>query len=410
MAFLAPGPFLTHELPGIGGRIRAVPEDFVVVEERARPDGDGDYVHAFIEKRRMSTPELLRRLASKLGVPSRDLGCAGYKDADAVTSQWVSAPARAEASLRALDLDRARVLDVVRAPRPLRPGDLTRNRFVVVVRDVEDVDAAMPRARAILDVLGRRGVPNGFGAQRFGTRGESAYVGRKLIDGDARAVLGAILGAPSDLERDPKASAFRSAYERGDVYRALKWVPDSLRLERALLRLLLAGTSPAEVVAKIAPRERRFFLAAYQALVFNRILARRLKSIDRVVTGDLLFDPATRGVVPASEIPDAQAEVDAGSMHPTGPLFGSRTPLATDEAGAIERATIDAERIDPARLASTTGMDPDGHRRPLRFVPRDVEVRVVPEERALEFRFALAPGCFATALIGEITKVASFPV
>jgi tRNA pseudouridine13 synthase len=410
MAFLAPGPFLTHDLPGIGGRIKSEPEDFIVVEERSRPEGEGDFVHAFIEKRRMSTPELLRRLTARLRVPSRELGCAGYKDADAVTRQWISAPARCEDALRALELERAQVLDVARARRPLKPGDLAGNRFVVVVRDVGDVDSAMARARSILDVLERRGVPNGFGAQRFGIRGESGHVGRKLIAGDARAVLDAILGAPSDLELDPKARAFRSAYARGDIYRALKWVPDALRLERALLRMVAEGASPEAIVAKIAPRERRFFLAAYQALVFNRILARRLADIDRVLPGDLLFEPATRAVAPATSFSAPQAAVDAGELHPTGPLFGLHTPFATDQAGAIEHAVFDAERIDPARLKATTGLDPDGHRRPLRFVPRELEVRPRPELGALEFRFALAPGCFATALIGEISKVAGFPV
>lgn len=410
MAFLAPGPFLTADLPGIGGRIKSEPEDFVVVEERTRPEGDGEFVHAFIEKRRMSTPELLRRLSAKLRVPSRELGCAGYKDADAVTRQWISAPVRAEAKLRELELERARVLDVVRAERPLKPGELAGNRFVVVVREVGDVDLAMGRAREILDVLERRGVPNGFGAQRFGVRGESGYVGRKLIDGDAKAVLGAILGAPSDLEHDPKARAFRTAYARNDIYRALKWIPDALRLERALLRLLQAGENHAQVVAKIAPRERRFFLAAYQALVFNRVLARRLQTIDRVLPGDLLFEPATRAVAPAATIEDAQQRVDAGSAHPTAPLFGLHTPFADGEAGAIEHAVFDAERLDRERLKATAGLDPDGHRRPLRFVPRDLEVRALPESGAIEFRFALAPGCFATALIGEISKVASFPI
>lgn len=410
MAFLAPGPFLTHDLPGTGGRIKAEPEDFVVVEEREPPDGDGDFVHAFIEKRRMSTPELLRRLAAKLHVPSRELGCAGYKDADAVTRQWISAPARSEAKLRKLELERARILDVVRASRPLKPGELAGNRFVVVVRDVGDVDVAMGRARAILAVLERRGVPNGFGAQRFGVRGESGYVGRKLIEGDPKAVLGAILGAPSELEHDPKARAFRTAYARNDVYRALKWVPDALRLERALLRLLQAGENHAQVVAKIAPRERRFFLAAYQALVFNRVLARRLQSIDRVLTGDLLFQPATRTVVPAATLDDAQAQVDAARVHPTGPLFGLHTPFADGEVGEMERSVFAAERLDAERLKATKGLDPDGHRRPLRFVPRDLEVRELRDAGAIEFRFALAPGCFATALIGEISKVASFPV
>ena len=43
------------------------------------------------------------------------------------------------------------------------------------------LDVAIETARPVLDVLRRRGAPNYFGRQRFGTKGDSHIVGRNII-------------------------------------------------------------------------------------------------------------------------------------------------------------------------------------------------------------------------------------
>src|SRR5438876_7730228 len=56
MAFdpLAPPPLLTGDLPGIGGRIKQLPEDFEVEEIPAyEPSGQGEYLYLWLEKRAM---------------------------------------------------------------------------------------------------------------------------------------------------------------------------------------------------------------------------------------------------------------------------------------------------------------------------------------------------------------------
>ena len=84
-------PFLTAALPGIGGRMRTLPEDFQV-EERPLylPCGEGEHLYIKIRKRLLSTPDLVLRLSSVLGVKAQAIGVAGLKDARAVTTQMVS--------------------------------------------------------------------------------------------------------------------------------------------------------------------------------------------------------------------------------------------------------------------------------------------------------------------------------
>ena len=84
-------PFLTATVPGIGGQMRAIPEDFQV-EERPLylPCGEGEHLYIKIRKRLLSTPDLVLRLSSILGVKAQAIGVAGLKDARAVTTQMVS--------------------------------------------------------------------------------------------------------------------------------------------------------------------------------------------------------------------------------------------------------------------------------------------------------------------------------
>ena len=91
-------PHATSDLPGISGAIGGSPEDFQVEEIPAYlPSGEGEHWYVQLEKRELSTPELVRRVAALAQIEARDIGYAGLKDKHAVTSQWLSLPSRAPA-------------------------------------------------------------------------------------------------------------------------------------------------------------------------------------------------------------------------------------------------------------------------------------------------------------------------
>jgi len=84
-------PFLTRDLPGVGGIVKTRPEDFFVEElPLYEPSGSGTHVYAQIEKKGLGTREALDRVARALGILRRDIGSAGLKDAHAVARQWIS--------------------------------------------------------------------------------------------------------------------------------------------------------------------------------------------------------------------------------------------------------------------------------------------------------------------------------
>src|SRR5687767_14775303 len=104
-------PLLTADLPGIGGRIKALLEDFEVEEIPAYlPSGGGEFLYLWIEKRDLGAQYFVGQVARRLGISPGEVGTAGLKDRRAVTRQWVSVPLRAEANLAQLDGDGMRVL------------------------------------------------------------------------------------------------------------------------------------------------------------------------------------------------------------------------------------------------------------------------------------------------------------
>src|SRR6476646_11492170 len=99
-------PYLTPSSVGIGGVIRAQPEDFRVDERPLYlPCGAGEHLYLRVTKRLLSTPDLVRRISSTLGVKVQGIGTAGLKDARAVTTQLVSLHGVPEERVSRLKLD-----------------------------------------------------------------------------------------------------------------------------------------------------------------------------------------------------------------------------------------------------------------------------------------------------------------
>lgn len=405
---MATHAYLTSDRPGIGGKLRESPEDFVVEERLTRPPRrKGANVWIRVEKRGISTPELLRRLASALSGSAREFRAAGYKDAAAITTQWISAPAKYAPALEKIAITDVRILDSALDDAALDSSFIAENSFRVVVREVEDAANRVSLAAESLAVLGKRGVPNFYGPQRFGIRGESAEVGALLLVGKREAALERILGRSSPREHDPRAARFRDAYDAGDYATALSECPGALRMERRLLEDLARGKPKRDVARTIPAVEQRFYVSAWQALLFNRVLAKRLAedAFDVPLRGDILIDDASATTQVLDPAPHRGA-MGNGRIHPTGPLFGERMALATGQPGEWELAVLRAAGFDSlASLRANTEFpfSLQGDRRSCRAMPTNARV-IVTDSSSLRFEFSLPSGAFATTLLFEVMK------
>ena len=169
-----------HGAPLFEGRIKADVADFVVDEILGfDPSGDGEHAYLQVEKAGANTAWVARQLGGFAGVPVRDVGYAGLKDRHAVTRQWFSVrtPVRQSPDWSAFEAEGVRILENVRHRRKLKRGAHKGNEFCIVIRST-----AVPRSavRDRIGVIASAGIPNYFGAQRFGREAGNLDLARSL--------------------------------------------------------------------------------------------------------------------------------------------------------------------------------------------------------------------------------------
>jgi tRNA pseudouridine13 synthase len=390
-------PYLTADLPGIGGRIKVEDADFRVEEiPLYSPSGRGQHTYATIEKRGLSTFQAIDRIAHTLGINPRAVGCAGLKDARAVTVQVVSLGDVPPERVASLDLSGIRILAVDRHTNKLRLGHLRGNRFTARIRDVGE--GALEAATAVLDLLQARGVPNYFGEQRFGVRGDTHLLGRALVKGDAEAFVTRYVGMPHPDET-PQIRLARARYEDGDLAASLRAWPRGMETERRVVQTLLDHPGDLErAVSSVPNRLRKFFVSAYQSALFNRVLAARLETVNRLLQGDLAWIHG-KGAVFLVEDPEVEQErADRLEISPSGPLYGFKLTVAQGQPGEMEQQVLDEEGV---RLEDWREVKVKGARRPLRVPLREVRTWY---DQGLVLSFTLPPGAYATVVLDEVMK------
>lgn len=411
---IVPAAYITADVPPIGGVIKQRPEDFLVEETPLyQPSGEGEHIYLFVEKRGLSTLEMIDILARHFRVHRRAIGYAGMKDKPAITRQVVSihTPGKKAEDFPMLDHDRVAVLWADLHTNKLRTGHLAGNRFSIRIRGVPATAAIA--AKRVLDRLEKVGVPNRFGEQRFGHCQNNHLVGRELILGNARHALDRLLG-PNPEHPDQQTGA-RALYAEGRFAEAREAFPRSLRTERDALARLSRALSPERIIERLDEPVRKFLLSAFQSAVFNAVLDARVLdgSYATLSRGDVAFIHESRGqFVVTDDVlqePDLHDRVLRLELSPTGPMWGSSMKRAEGAIDDLERANLEAMGVtleDLARYTADRRDDLEGARRPLRVpvVAPQVEGGVDEVGSYVRVAFELPRGAFATVVLREIMK------
>ncbi len=326
--------------PPVAASVGPEPEDFVVEELPAfAPSGSGEHWLVQVRKRDLTTAALVHELAKAAGVAERDLGTAGMKDRHAVTTQWLTVPARGRPPESWALPPSITVIDAARHDAKLRTGHLAGNRFTLTL--VGAAPDALARARERLDRLAAGGLPNYFGAQRFGRQGNNL----------AEAASWLAAGAPA----------------RGRQTRML----------------------------------RKLFPSVVQSEIFNRYLARRDSlGLGRVLAGDVVRLEGRRAVFLVEDAAAEQPRLAAREIHLTGPMLGPKMRAAAGVPRELEDAVVTELALGEPTLA-TLGRLADGTRRDLLLWPAELAVEAAPGAR-LVVRFSLPPGGYATQVLREL--------
>ena len=172
-----------------------------------------------------------------------------------------------------------------------------------------------------------------------------------------------------------------------------------------------SGGNVQQAVAMFAGRrvkreERSMLLSAARSELFNRVLAARVDAghWNGALDGEVWMLDGSRSVFgPEAFSEDLRARLDAFDIHPTGPLWGEGELRSSDAAREFELAALEGDSA--SRLRS--GLENAGlkqERRALRLRPERLAWRWV-DDAALELRFELPPGCYATTVLRELGDV-----
>lgn len=327
-------PRICHDLPPTGGRIKSEPADFVVDEVPLYPcSGEGQHLVLHVEKEDRNTEDVVSWLR-RAGL--REIGVAGRKDRQAVTRQYISVERRRWTEEMQADAPRGiRVLSATPHGNKLKTGHLRGNRFTIRIRDAR-VDPAI--LEACVQRLSTSGMPNFFGPQRFGSRGDNAELGLAILRGRIRR---------------PRRKAL-------------------------------------------------FLISALQSALFNALLTARVQEANwrSVLPGEILKKTDSGGLFHSTSPEVDQPRLDAREVVTTGPLYGADVDLAESTAGELEQRILEESglSLNDWKQASVRSV---GSRRPLILYPGELRAEL-ESPHTVVLSFFLPKGAFATVLLREI--------
>lgn len=355
------------------------PDDFIVEElPLYEPTGTGTHTFFAIRKRNLSTLEAINRIARDLGIHTRQFGYAGLKDKNAVTTQVLSVESVLPERVLKIELPNIEILWAERHPHKLRVGHLRGNRFQITLSDVPH--DTPPLAESAMKRLATEGVPNRFGAQRFGNQNDTHLIGRALVKADWETVMCYLL---TD-----------DALQSNDVAR---------RIQRELAR------KPVEkVIMEIPHRLRKLYLSAYQAYLFNRILEKRNPDLGKLLEGDIAVKHDNGAPFLVADATVEQSRADALEISPSGPIFGYKMRLPTGDVLALEVSLLADEGVRFEEFRKVVGIRLPGTRRPLRMPMQLHDVSAVNDE-GVRLGFSLPAGGYATVVLAELMSNIQVP-
>lgn len=322
----------------IQAKFKQTPSDFVVEEILGFSAAEeGQHLMLFIEKENQNTADVLQHLSSHFGVHPRCVGYSGLKDKQAITRQYftVDLAGKDAGEVKDLETDGIRLLSSDYHLRKLKVGVHQANKFTIRLRDVVGDRAWVDTVLANIQTYG---LPNYFGAQRFGNNQSNLTQAKALFNGEIRVNN---------------------------------------------------------------HRKRGMLLSAVRSFLFNEICATRVEmgSWNVLLTGDVAQIEGSGSVFvvedPVDE--DLLQRLKNLQIHPTGALFGAKGKSPEGEAKKIEEQALAQY---PELTQGLLKFDAKGMRRALRMRVQDLEWQWQKDDLLLSF--TLGRGLFATTIIDAL--------
>jgi len=331
-------------------------DDFIVTEIPLYEfSGEGEHLILKMRKKDLSTWDALEIIARYVGCKSRDIGCAGLKDKNAMTIQYISIHRKYEEKLDSFEHSQIKFIEKTYHNNKIKTGHLKGNKFFIRLKRVQPINKM--KIESALEQIATYGIPNYFGFQRFGNYGDNYLKGKDIIDGKLK-------------ERKRKLKQmYINAYQS---YLFNKWLSKRIEISK-----LVSNFKADEIASKVGLSVETIKELQKQKHPF------------KILKGDL-FNHYPYGRL--FYVEDTQEEAQKfynRDRVPTGLLAGNKTKIASEDALKFEQEFIEDTKES-------------GSRRFAWIFPTEISSQYKEEKAWFELSFELPKGSYATEVISEL--------
>ena len=268
---------------GIGGKIRAEPEDFQVSElisDKAKNSikEENGYAVYKLKKKKIDTNHALSGIFRKKGIRLKSLG---LKDASAITEQFVCSGSKG-IGLDTFSSDKYSLEKLGYVKKPLTKKDMIGNHFKIKISESENNLESFTEYDKIL---------NFYGYQRFGSKRPVTHlIGRAILHRDFQKAVELILSFTSVFDSKENNEIREKLSDKANYEQYFDKVPLQMDIERIVLKEMIEHGDTIRAIHAIPVSLRRFYVQAYQSFIFNQSLS--LAFLD----GENLFEPQSGDV------------------------------------------------------------------------------------------------------------------
>ena len=153
--------------------IKEKPEDFIVNEIPTPKNKGGEYSYYLLKKKGMNTLDAVHKIAKRLKIKEKNIGFAGLKDKQAITTQYITIKNGPEK----LEVEGINIEYIGKVDKTIFTGDLEGNEFEIIVKSDNEIKK-------------KENFVNYYGEQRFGKN--NVEIGRALIKRDYKQAVSLI--------------------------------------------------------------------------------------------------------------------------------------------------------------------------------------------------------------------------
>lgn len=413
-----------------------------------------DFLQFTLLKENIDTMGAVSILAKHLHCKPDSIAYNGTKDKRGVTTQRCTLYRKKPSAFQKINSyphnPTLRIGDFQYTSQPAKLGALGGNRFEIILRGMKESDESIAMACEGL----KDGFINYFGLQRFGKGGSLSHeIGVHILKSDWVKCV-EMLFTSKDGDREGILAA-KAAFAAKNYKLAFDSLPEAMQAEKGVLRKLIHSPEDFSGAYQSIPKNMRLICVhAYQSYLWNMGASKRLKDFGpRCIVGDLVLIARNTGSTETvGEFLDedlvqadghrfdvrilTEADVSDFSMYDVAlPLIGNMSKLPANAigeymiqlmaadglsphsfdtcsphyrlAGSYRRILQEAKDLewkiinycDPAEELAETELT--------RFRDRPAEPAVAKGEavhKALQLKFTLPPGTYATMALRELTK------